>query len=153
MTKTLALLEALIKKPSITPNDEGCQDLIAQRLTPLGFVDERLDFDDTQNIWLRRGQSAPLFVFLGHTDVVPVAGQPWDTDPFQMIKKGSRYYGRGTCDMKAFPATALALLPEMLARPLVRPIHFALSYDEEVGCLGAPEWPVDTAGTAGSRES
>ena len=56
-----------------------------------------------------------------------------------MIKKGSRYYGRGTCDMKAFPATALALLPEMLARPLVRPIHFALSYDEEVGCLGAPD--------------
>jgi len=71
MTQTLALLEALIKKPSVTPNDEGCQDLIAQHLTPLGFVDERLDFDDTQNIWLRRGQSAPLFVFLGHTDVVP----------------------------------------------------------------------------------
>jgi acetylornithine deacetylase len=92
------------------------------------------------NLWATVGPKQPGGVCLsGHTDVVPVAGQPWDTDPFQMIKKGSRYYGRGTCDMKAFPATALALLPEMLARPLVRPIHFALSYDEEVGCLGAPD--------------
>lgn len=75
----------------------------------------------------------------GHTDVVPVAGQPWDTDPFTLTPKNGRFYGRGTCDMKAFPATALALLPEMTKEPLARPIHFALSYDEEVGCRGAPE--------------
>lgn len=92
------------------------------------------------NLWATVGPKQPGGVCLsGHTDVVPVAGQPWDTDPFELVKKGSRYYGRGTCDMKAFPATALALLPEMLARPLIRPIHFALSYDEEVGCLGAPD--------------
>ena len=101
MTQTLALLEALIKKPSVTPNDEGCQDLIAQHLTPLGFVDERLDFDDTQNIWLRRGQSAPLFVFLGHTDVVPPGPlDEWDTPPFEPTIKGDLLYGRGTADMK-----------------------------------------------------
>lgn len=75
----------------------------------------------------------------GHTDVVPVEGQPWDTDPFELVQIGSRLYGRGTCDMKAFPACGLALVPEMLAKPLARPIHFALSYDEEVGCKGAPE--------------
>jgi acetylornithine deacetylase len=92
------------------------------------------------NLWATVGPKQPGGVCLsGHTDVVPVNGQPWDTDPFELVKKGSRYYGRGTCDMKAFPATALALLPEMLARPLIRPIHFALSYDEEVGCLGAPD--------------
>lgn len=91
------------------------------------------------NLWATIGPEQEGGVCLsGHTDVVPVLGQPWDTDPFTLTKQGSRYYGRGTCDMKAFPATALALLPEMLAQPLRRPIHFAFSYDEEVGCLGAP---------------
>ena len=77
-------------------------------------------------------------VLSGHTDVVPVDGQPWDTEPFTVIDKDGRLYGRGTADMKSFYAIALALVPDMLARGLARPIHFALSYDEEIGCLGAP---------------
>jgi acetylornithine deacetylase len=77
-------------------------------------------------------------VLSGHTDVVPVDGQPWDSEPFTVTEKDGRLYGRGTADMKSFYAIALALVPEMLGRGLVRPIHFALSYDEEVGCLGAP---------------
>ena len=77
-------------------------------------------------------------VLSGHTDVVPVDGQPWDTDPFKVVEHGGRLYGRGTADMKSFPAIALALVPDMLARGLKRPLHLALSYDEEVGCLGAP---------------
>ena len=77
-------------------------------------------------------------VVSGHTDVVPVDGQPWDTDPFTLVQKDGRLYGRGTADMKSFHAVALALLPEMLGRKLQRPIHLALSYDEEIGCLGAP---------------
>lgn len=77
-------------------------------------------------------------VLSGHTDVVPVDGQPWDTDPFTVVEKDGRLYGRGTCDMKAFSAVALAMVPDMLAAGLKRPIHFALSYDEEVGCFGAP---------------
>jgi acetylornithine deacetylase len=76
-------------------------------------------------------------VLSGHTDVVPTDGQPWSTDPFQVTERDGRLYGRGTCDMKSFYAIALALVPEM--RNLRRPIHFALSYDEEVGCLGAPD--------------
>ena len=92
------------------------------------------------NLFATVGPQQPGGVALsGHTDVVPVKGQPWETDPFDLVQKGSRLYGRGTCDMKAFSATALALVPEMLARPLTRPLHFCLSYDEEVGCLGAPE--------------
>ena len=100
------------------------------------------------NLWATVGPVVEGGICLsGHTDVVPVDGQPWDTDPFTLTEQGSRLYGRGTCDMKAFPATALALLPEMLARPLVRPIHFAFSYDEEVGCLGAPSMIVEIGNT------
>ena len=77
-------------------------------------------------------------VLSGHTDVVPVDGQPWDTDPFTVTERDGRLHGRGTCDMKSFSACGLALVPEMLAAGLKRPIHFALSYDEEVGCQGAP---------------
>ena len=77
-------------------------------------------------------------VLSGHTDVVPVDGQPWDTDPFTVVERDGRLYGRGTCDMKSFSACGLALVPEMIAAGLERPIHFALSYDEEVGCAGAP---------------
>ncbi|KAA0679960.1 acetylornithine deacetylase [Roseomonas genomospecies 6] len=95
------------------------------------------------------GAKANLFATIGpmteggvvlsaHTDVVPVDGQPWDTDPFTLVERDGRLYGRGTADMKSFPAVALALLPEMLEAGLKRPLHLALSYDEEVGCLGAP---------------
>lgn len=77
-------------------------------------------------------------VLSGHTDVVPVDGQPWDTDPFTIVQKDGRLYGRGTCDMKSYIAIALAMVPQMLQAGLKRPIHFALSYDEEVGCVGAP---------------
>ena len=76
-------------------------------------------------------------VLSGHTDVVPVDGQPWDTDPWTLTLKDGKYHARGTCDMKAFYAIALAMLPQFLKAGLKKPIHFALSYDEEVGCIGA----------------
>src|SRR5258708_16566402 len=76
-------------------------------------------------------------VLSGHTDVVPVDGQPWDTDPWTLTLKDGKYHGRGTGDIKAFYAIGLAMLPEFKKAPLKRPIHFALSYDEEVGCIGA----------------
>jgi acetylornithine deacetylase len=75
-------------------------------------------------------------VLSGHTDVVPVDGQPWDTEPFAATVIGDKIYGRGVTDMKSFSATALAMVPELLRRGLRRPVHFALSYDEEVGCIG-----------------
>jgi acetylornithine deacetylase len=77
-------------------------------------------------------------VLSGHTDVVPVAGQSWDSDPFRLTARDDRLYGRGTADMKGFIALALALVPEALTRPLATPLHLVLSYDEEVGCLGVP---------------
>jgi acetylornithine deacetylase len=78
-------------------------------------------------------------VLSGHTDVVPVDGQPWSTDPFAVVEKDGRLYGRGTCDMKGFLALALATVPELIAAKPLKPVHLAFSYDEETGCLGAPE--------------
>ncbi len=75
-------------------------------------------------------------VLSGHTDVVPVDGQPWDTNPFVATRIGDKVHGRGVTDMKSFSATGLAFVPEFLRRGLKRPVHFALSYDEEVGCVG-----------------
>jgi len=74
----------------------------------------------------------------GHTDVVPVDGQEWNTNPFEAVQADGKIFGRGTCDMKGFLAVALALVPEFKKLKLVRPVHFALSYDEEVGCIGVP---------------
>lgn len=84
-------------------------------------------------------------VLSGHTDVVPVDGQDWDTDPWRVEERDGKLYGRGVADMKSFSAIALSLLPEMIAADLKRPIIFALSYDEEVGCLGAPRMIAEIA--------
>lgn len=89
------------------------------------------------NLLISLGPDEPGGIILsGHTDVVPVDDQEWHTDPFEMIERQGRLYGRGTADMKAFSAVALALVPEFQRRRVKRPVHIALSYDEEVGCLG-----------------
>jgi acetylornithine deacetylase len=91
------------------------------------------------NLIARIGPEADGGVLLsGHTDVVPVDGQAWSSDPFVLTRRGERYYGRGTADMKAFLALALAAAPAFAAAPLKRPVQLAFSYDEEIGCLGAP---------------
>jgi len=80
------------------------------------------------------------FILSGHTDVVPVAGQAWDTNPFELIEKSDgKLYGRGSCDMKGFLACCLANLDKMTSVQLKKPIYFAFSYDEEIGCVGAPD--------------
>ncbi|MDB5440696.1 MAG: acetylornithine deacetylase [Caulobacteraceae bacterium] len=78
-------------------------------------------------------------VMSGHTDVVPIDGQAWSSDPWTLTERDGRLYGRGSSDMKSFLALSLAALPDLLAQPLARPAHLAFSYDEEVGCLGAPD--------------
>ncbi|MGH1386801.1 acetylornithine deacetylase [Kordia sp.] len=78
-------------------------------------------------------------ILSGHTDVVPVKGQTWDTDPFTLTEKNGKLYARGSCDMKGFVACCLATLPAMVKADLKKPIYFAFSYDEEIGCLAAPD--------------
>lgn len=92
------------------------------------------------NLFATIGPDAPGGVALsGHTDVVPVVGQPWSSDPFVLTQKGAHLYGRGASDMKGFIAVVLAMVPDLKARKLKRPIHLCLSYDEEIGCLGMPK--------------
>lgn len=103
----------------------------------LTFDDERRKANLFATLPARDGNATTGGIVLsGHTDVVPVDGQPWDTDPFEATLIGDRVYGRGVTDMKSFSATGLAFVPEFLRRGLARPLHFALSYDEEIGCVG-----------------
>jgi len=103
-------------------------------------VEVALTHDDARakaNLYATLGPNGGGGIALsGHTDVVPVDGQPWTSDPFAVVERDGRLHGRGTADMKSFIAVALALVPDFLAAPLAVPVHLALSYDEEVGCLG-----------------
>jgi acetylornithine deacetylase len=103
-------------------------------------VASELVFDETghkANLYAKLGpREAGGIMLSGHTDVVPVDGQEWHSDPFRVVARDGRLYGRGTADMKGFLAVILALLPEIVGRPLRIPIHLAFSYDEEVGCRG-----------------
>ena len=101
MSATLDLAIELISRPSVTPKDEGCQRLLAERLAPLGFKAEHLRFDDVDNLWLRKGTSSPVFCFAGHTDVVPTGPlDAWTSPPFQPEIRDGLLYGRGAADMK-----------------------------------------------------
>ncbi len=116
-------------------------DWVEDYLGTLGAMCARVISDDGKkaNFYASLGPMKPGgLVLSGHTDVVPVDGQNWSSQPFSLIEKDDRYYGRGTCDMKGFIACALAAASDFAKADLARPVHFAFSYDEEVGCLGAP---------------
>ena len=102
MSDTLKLTTELINRKTLTPDDNGCQKLIAERLNKNGFSAEHLRFDDVDNLWVTHGNSEPLFVFAGHTDTVPVGPiEKWNTDPFKAEIKEGYLYGRGAADMKS----------------------------------------------------
>lgn len=134
-----------------TTSRESNLDLIAYveaRLAELGVEPRRVLSPDGRkaNLYATLGPAEPGGVILsGHTDVVPVDGQPWTSDPWALTRRGERLYGRGTCDMKGFLALALSIAPEAASGRLKRPVHLAFSYDEEVGCLGAPSMIAEIA--------
>lgn len=111
------LLDALVRRPSITPDDAGCQALLAERLVPLGFRCDTMTFGDVTNLWARRGTAAPLFCFAGHTDVVPPGNRDqWSSDPFVPRVDGTTMYGRGTADMKSGLAAMIVGVEEFLSQ-------------------------------------
>ena len=117
MSDTLELLIDLIKKPSVTPDDAGCQDYIVDRLQGLNFKEERLNFNDTQNLWLKRGNEKPLFTFLGHTDVVPPGPlEAWVSPPFDPTIRDGKLYGRGAADMKGGIASFMTAIERFVAK-------------------------------------
>lgn len=117
MSPALKLTIDLIRRPSVTPADEGCQQLMADRLAAQGFAIESMFFEDTLNLWARRGQGKPLFCFAGHTDVVPTGPlAQWHSDPFVPEIRDGLLYGRGTADMKGSLAAMIVATERFLSK-------------------------------------
>ncbi len=134
MSKTIDLAKELISKKSITPDDAGCQQLIAERLNKLGFKVEHLRYGNVDNLWATLGVSGPLFAFLGHTDVVPTGPiEDWDSDPFIATDKGNLIVGRGSADMKGSVAAFITSIEDFLGDhpSLTGRIGVLLTSDEE----------------------
>jgi succinyl-diaminopimelate desuccinylase len=133
-TRTLELAQQLIRLRSVTPEDAGCQDLIARRLKPLGFVLESVRCGDVCNLWARRGETKPLLCFAGHTDVVPTGPlDQWLSDPFAPSVREGNLYGRGAADMKSSIAAFVCATEEFVAANPQHPgsIALLLTSDEE----------------------
>ncbi|HSM29462.1 MAG TPA: succinyl-diaminopimelate desuccinylase [Woeseiaceae bacterium] len=130
----LNLLFDLMRRPSITPEDAGCQDLIASRLGKLGFDCETMQFGEVTNLWARRGTGSPVFCFAGHTDVVPPGDVgDWQSDPFEPDIRGEHVYGRGSADMKSGLAAMVVAVERFLEDHPEHPgsIAFLITSDEE----------------------
>jgi len=134
MIRTLVAFDTTSRKSNL-----ALIEFIREYLSDLGIKAD-LIFDESRkkaNLFATIGPAGqPGIILSGHTDVVPVDGQDWDDDPFGVLEKNNRLYGRGTADMKSFIAVILAALPQLLELDLKAPLHLAFSYDEEVGCIG-----------------
>ncbi len=134
MSATLDLAIELISRPSVTPEDSGCQALMMDRLGTLGFNNEPMRFEDVDNFWSRRGSSGPVFCFAGHTDVVPSGpADEWNSEPFTPEIRDGLLYGRGAADMKGSLAAMLTATERFVTR---HPVHrgsiaFLITSDEE----------------------
>ncbi len=132
--ETVSLACELIRRPSVTPEDAGCQALMAERLAAVGFAIEHLRFGDTDNLWARRGDAGPVFCFAGHTDVVPPGDlAAWSSDPFEPTLRDGLLYGRGAADMKSSLAAMVVATERFVA---AHPDHtgsiaFLITSDEE----------------------
>ena len=144
---TLALAKNLIRRPSVTPQDEGCQEVMIERLKALGFNIEVMVFEDTTNFWARRGTKSPLFAFAGHTDVVPAGNiEQWQYPPFEPTVKDGFLFGRGAADMKGSLASMVVAVEEFIS---ANPDHqgsigFLITSDEEGPFINGTVRVVDT---------
>jgi acetylornithine deacetylase len=140
MHSTLEYLERLVAFPTVSRDSNlALIDFVSAELRSLGIAATLVHNEDGKkaNLWATIGPpDRPGIALSGHTDVVPVEGQNWSSDPFQLSARGGNYYGRGSADMKGFIACCLNLAHAAMQRRLNTPLHFAFSYDEEIGCIG-----------------
>jgi len=147
MSATLELTKDLISRPSVTPEDFGCQQLLADRLSAIGFTVEYLRFGDTDNIWARRGTEGPLLTFAGHTDVVPTGPEDkWTSPPFEPTIRDGLLYGRGTADMKGSIAAFVTACERFIAEHADHngSIAFLITSDEEGPATGGTVKVIET---------
>lgn len=141
LEQTCNILGDFIAHPTVSADSNLA--MIAEIAERLGDVGARVELQTSAdgrkaNLFATLGPDAPGgLVLSGHSDVVPAEGQDWSSDPFTMVERDGRLYGRGTCDMKGFIAAVVTKAPEFATLSLKRPLHFAFTYDEEIGCLGA----------------
>jgi acetylornithine deacetylase len=140
MTQSLAILEKLISFPTVSKDSNLALTEYVQRFLGELGIQSSVVYNEEKtkaNLWTTIGPSNMAGVALSaHTDVVPVVGQNWSSDPFEMARRDGKLYGRGTADMKGFIACCLAMAARVDQSKLTSPIHFAFSYDEEIGCIG-----------------
>ncbi len=149
MSETLELAKDLIRRPSVTPDDSGCLDLIAARLEPLGFRCERMRFGEVDNLWARRGDAGPVLALAGHVDVVPTGPEDqWLTPPFEPVVEDGFLHGRGAADMKGGLAALVTAAERFVA---AHPDHggslaFLLTADEEGPAVDGTRRVIETLG-------
>lgn len=150
----LALAKDLISRPSVTPEDHGCQQMMAEFLRRLGFSIEPMVFHDTTNLWARRGNEGPVFCFAGHTDVVPAGPlEKWDSPPFEPTIRDGYLYGRGAADMKGSIAAMMVAVERFIEQ---YPAHkgsiaFLITSDEEGPFINGTPKVVETLEARGEK--
>ena len=146
-SETLSLLKSLMEIPSVTPNDGGCQSILIERLTRIGFECETLKFGEVTNLWARRGTSSPLFAFAGHTDVVPTGPlEDWHSDPFKPDIRDGFLFGRGAADMKSGIAAMVTACERFVQQHAdhLGSIAFLITSDEEGPALNGTVKVIET---------
>ena len=152
MEKTLELACELIRRPSVTPKDAGCQALMAERLTAIGFHCEDMPFGEVSNLWAVRGNEGPILVFAGHTDVVPTGPEAqWQSPPFEPTLRDGLLYGRGAADMKGSLAAMIVACEDFVAAHPNHPgrIGFLITSDEEGPAVDGTVKVMETLGARG----
>lgn len=144
---TLDLAKALIARPSVTPDDAGCQEMLIQRLSVIGFECETLQFGEVTNLWARRGKASPILAFAGHTDVVPTGPlDDWQSDPFIPVIRDGYLYGRGAADMKSSIAAMVTACERFIEEhgDHSGSIAFLITSDEEGPATGGTVKVIET---------